>query len=90
MIGFWPFETGQVATRKLLSRLGPAWLDRPEWLAWVIRMLDPDIVHSMEFQHASYLTFAAMQRSGRPFPAWIATNWGYDIQLYGRLPEHLF
>jgi glycosyltransferase involved in cell wall biosynthesis len=88
MMGFWPFASGQPVARKLLEKLGPSWLDRPEWLAWVIRMLDPDIVHSMEFQHASYLAYAAKQRSGRPFPTWIATNWGCDIQLYGRLPEH--
>jgi len=50
--------------------------------------LQPDIVHSLEFQAAGYMTLEARQAIGAGFPAWIATNWGSDIYLFGRLPEH--
>jgi len=54
----------------------------------VIERVQPDIVHSLEIQHAGYLTLTAkMQFKGR-FPAWIVTNWGSDIFLFGKMPEH--
>jgi glycosyltransferase involved in cell wall biosynthesis len=86
--GLWPYERGTNLLYRSLSRLAPRGLDRAEWLAWVIRMLKPDIVHSMEFQHAGYLTLDAKSRSNRAFPRWLASNWGCDIHLYGRLTEH--
>src|SRR5215472_12168985 len=51
--GFWPFERGAGWVRQTLSSLAPPVLDHAEWLAWVIRMIKPDIVHSMELQHAA-------------------------------------
>lgn len=57
-------------------------------LANIIRKLKPDLVHSLEFQHAGYMTLEAKQRLKAPFPKWIATNWGSDIYLFGRLAEH--
>jgi hypothetical protein len=47
----------------------------------------PDIVHSLEFQHAGYLAAGAKEKLGRSFPAWIATNWGSDIYLFRNMPE---
>ena len=88
MVGLWPFATNEAVVRRLLPLLGPSWFDRAEWLAWVIRMIEPDIVHSLEFQHAGYLAYTAKHRSNRPFPTWIATNWGCDIHFYGRFAEH--
>ena len=61
---------------------------RAERLARLVARLAPDIVHSLEIQHAGYLTWEARQRLGKPFPPWIVTNWGSDIYLYGRLAEH--
>ena len=61
---------------------------RAERLARLVVRLAPDIVHSLEIQHAGYLTREAKQRLGKPFPPWIVTNWGSDIYLYGRLAEH--
>lgn len=57
-------------------------------LKWLIRRLKPDIVHSMEIQHAAYLTWEAKKMMKEKFPPWIVTNWGSDIYLYGRLAEH--
>lgn len=54
----------------------------------VIRKIKPDIIHSLEFQHSGYLTLEAKQGMVENFPPWIVTNWGSDIYLYGRLPEH--
>jgi hypothetical protein len=57
-------------------------------LIHVIQSIKPDIIHSLEFQHAGYLTLGAKQKLGNKFPIWIATCWGSDIYLFGRLLEH--
>ncbi|MBI5574850.1 MAG: glycosyltransferase [Deltaproteobacteria bacterium] len=57
-------------------------------LARLVDRLSPDIVHSLEIQHAGYLSLEARRRLGGSFPPWIVTNWGSDIYLYGRLAEH--
>jgi hypothetical protein len=54
----------------------------------IIRVLQPDLVHSLEIQHAGYLTSAVRKRFKTGFPKWILTNWGSDIYLFGRFPEH--
>jgi hypothetical protein len=59
-----------------------------EHLRSVIDRIRPDIVHSLEIQHAGYLTYEARKLSRGTFPPWIVTNWGSDIYLFGRLPEH--
>lgn len=65
---------------------GVAW--RARWLELMIRRIKPDIVHSMEFQGAGYLCLEVKQRMGAAFPTWIATNYGSDVLLFGRLAEH--
>jgi glycosyltransferase involved in cell wall biosynthesis len=42
----------------------------------------------MEFQEAGYLTLEVKKQFKGKFPTWIATNWGSDIYLFGRLAEH--
>ncbi len=59
-----------------------------ERLTRLVNRLRPDLVHSLEIQHAGYLTLEAKKKLGRQFPPWIVTNWGSDISLFGRLPEH--
>lgn len=74
-----------------MSRFRPELRERAAWLARVIKKVKPDLVHSLEFQHAGYLTLAArelLSREGLKFPTWAVTNWGSDIYLFGRLPEH--
>ncbi len=57
-------------------------------LARVIRKFKPDIIHSMEIQAGGYLVNRVKKNYRKSFPKWIATNWGSDIYLFGRLPEH--
>jgi hypothetical protein len=45
-------------------------------------------VQSLEIQHAGYLTSTVRRRFKTGFPKWILTNWGSDIYLFGRFPEH--
>jgi glycosyltransferase involved in cell wall biosynthesis len=60
----------------------------PEVLAALIQELKPDLIHSMEFQHSSYLVLAARDHVVGTFPGWLATNWGSDIFYFGKDPEH--
>jgi glycosyltransferase involved in cell wall biosynthesis len=55
----------------------------------VIRRIKPEIIHSLEIQHAGYLTLDARNQLGGALPAWIVTNWGSDIYLFGRLAGHV-
>ena len=57
-------------------------------LAIIIRWLQPDAVHSLEIQHAGYITLDAKNILSKKFPIWIVTNWGSDIYLFERLAEH--
>ena len=63
-----------------------------EWkvrrLAALIERIKPDVVHSLEIQHAGYLTMEAKRRMADSFPRWIVSNWGSDIYLFGRLRDH--
>jgi glycosyltransferase involved in cell wall biosynthesis len=68
--------------RRILNKLKAMALTR------VIRRVRPDIIHSLELQHAGYLTLHAKKKFPDKFPAWIATNWGSDIFLFGKLPAH--
>ena len=54
----------------------------------IIDRIKPDIIHSMEIQAAGYLTMATKKKFPDKFPPWIVTNWGSDIYLFGRRPEH--
>ncbi len=71
---------------KVLGRFFPSIFETR--LASAITKLKPDIIHSMEIQHAGYLTLATKKRFSGKFPPWIVTNWGSDIYLFGRLVAH--
>jgi hypothetical protein len=64
------------------------WPHVPEALAALITTLEPDLIHSMEFQHAAYLVLAARDRLEGRMSKWLATNWGSDIFYFGRMPGH--
>ncbi len=81
-------DLGGDRLRLLGSRLPERWSSRAAWLARVIKLLQPDIVHSLEFQQAGYLTLAARKFYEGTFPPWVTANWGSDIYLYGPLPSH--
>ena len=61
---------------------------RTRALAHAIKQTKPDIIHSLEIQHAGYITLNAKHLLGESFPKWIVTNWGSDIYLFGRLSAH--
>ena len=85
----WPLPLGADRAKMLAARLPERWSSRAAWLARVIRWLNPDMVHSLEFQQAGYLTLQARALYNGRFPAWIVSNWGSDIYLYGPLAEHV-
>jgi glycosyltransferase involved in cell wall biosynthesis len=49
----------------------------------------PDLIHSMEFQHAGYLVLSVFKQLDRCFhPKWLASNWGSDIFYYQSFQDH--
>jgi glycosyltransferase involved in cell wall biosynthesis len=71
---------------KILKRPAPTF--SASALARIIQIYKPDLIHSLEMQHAGYLTLKAKERLGGNFPTWAMTIWGSDIYLFGRLQEH--
>ena len=61
---------------------------RAKQLKKVISEFKPDIIHSLEFQGAGYLTLQVKKMDPDLFPPWIATNWGSDIYYFSRFSEH--
>lgn len=85
---WWPFKRGTTRIGNVLERWSPGFTARSSRLARVIRRIKPEIIHSLEIQHAGYLTLDARNHMSGMFPPWIATNWGSDIYLFGRLAGH--
>ena len=88
-----PFDRILVHPKLSTSRLGESdvrapWVLGPRALKKVIKKVKPDLIHSMEFQHAGYLALRTKESMGRDFPAWLATNWGSDIFYYQRFDDH--
>ena len=61
-------------------------------LCRVIKKIKPDIIQSMHIQEAGYLTLEAkkiLERdSNFKFPTWIVTNYGSEIDLFGKTIYH--
>jgi glycosyltransferase involved in cell wall biosynthesis len=74
---------GRIVTGKLFGKNY-----RAAQLARLIDKLRPDLIHSLEIQHAGYMTLEAAQMVRKPFPKWWVSNWGSDIYLFGRLDSH--
>lgn len=72
--------------RRAIERYWPRF--RALQLGRAIRRIKPDMIHSLEIQHAGYLTLEAKKLQNGEFPPWIVTNWGSDIYLFGRLAAH--
>jgi hypothetical protein len=85
----WPIPVGgQELVRKTASPFKPGWMPRAWQLARVIRKLKPDVVHSLEIQHAGYLTNVARLMLRDRFPTWVVSNWGSDTYIFGRIDAH--
>ena len=86
----WWLPTGRTFAKRMLKRWQPDYHVRR--LARLIQDFQPDIIHSLEFQHSSYLVLEArhwLQANGmKQFPTWIIQDWGNDLYLFSRLPEH--
>ena len=54
----------------------------------LIDKIKPDIIHSMETQHAGYLVYETRKLISGDFPKWLLTIWGSDLFLFGKLNEH--
>lgn len=63
--------------------------DREQDLARLIDRLAPDIIHSLETQKAGYSVARAKKLCTRPFPLWVHTIWGSDINVFGKDPAHI-
>ncbi|WP_244424803.1 glycosyltransferase [Methylobacterium nodulans] len=79
------------AVERMPSPLHMPWhpgMTMPGELVAAIRTFHPDILHTLEVQRAGYLALAAKRRLGANMPPWLLSNWGSDLYLYERLPEH--
>lgn len=74
------------AARKALQKKSPSY--REKQLILLIKKIKPDIIHSLEMQHAGYLTLNIKKQYKGKFPKWIVSCWGSDIYLYGQLKRH--
>ena len=88
LISLLPVRRGEGRAEMLVSSMLGSNNWRVSWLEQAIRRFKPDIIHSLEFQSAGYLCLGVREQMGTEFPPWIATNWGSDIFLFGKLPEH--
>ncbi|MBS1660103.1 MAG: glycosyltransferase family 4 protein [Bacteroidetes bacterium] len=57
-------------------------------LAQTIESIRPDVVHTMESQHAGYLMSEYVQSNQGPKPFWIHTTFGIDLDYFQYFPEH--
>jgi hypothetical protein len=80
-----PLTSTERAAQDLLGRQPPP----AGVLAKLIRRLRPQVVHSLEFQHAGYITYDALETlESEERPVWMVSNYGSDISLFGRLAKH--
>lgn len=88
MRGLWPFRRGRILGLRAKLTAERFGFGQAAQLAALVKWLQPDLLHSLEFQHAGYLVEETKRRFGPGFPRWIATNWGSDIYAFGKLPSH--
>jgi Glycosyltransferase len=62
------------------------------YLDELILKIKPDIIHSMESQHAGYMVndfYTATKLKPVDRPKWIHSTWGLDIDYFQHFPDHL-
>lgn len=89
VFGLWPWRLGAHVLLRVMREFRLGRFLHMMWLACLIRWLKPDLIQTLEVQHAGYLTLGARPYAGKYFPRWIATNWGSDLYLFSRLAAHL-
>jgi glycosyltransferase involved in cell wall biosynthesis len=70
----------------LLKKYSPNYFEKR--LEEVIFKFQPDIVHTLETQHAGYLYNLVYSRNSLNKVKWVHSNWGSDIQLFSKIREH--
>lgn len=83
---FSDISEGSLKIRKQINHYFPNY-----WIQYVSKKINdikPDIIHTLEIQSAGYLVSSIKKENRGKFPTWIATNWGSDIYLFGKFPEH--
>jgi hypothetical protein len=60
-----------------------------EALVRTIRELQPQLIHSLDLQHASYLCLEAKYSIGAGFPMWMASVLGGELDLLSKLESHV-
>lgn len=53
----------------------------------VIRVINPDVIHTMHTQTSAYLLVKIRRKWKGKFPRWIHSVWGSDLYYWGRFPE---
>lgn len=54
-----------------------------------INKIGPDIVHTLESQHAGYLLLEAIEQQGlKKNFLWIHSTWGIDLHYFGEIQKH--
>ena len=75
--------TSSALARRFAGRI-KSWLRLS--LKKTIELLRPDIIHSLETQHAGYLVNSLNLQHNNPF--WIHSTWGIDLHYFGSIPNH--
>lgn len=85
----WPMHMRGVTRIRELTESAKAPFRPARRLARLIERVKPDLIYTLEFQHAAYLALEARSHvAPSAFPPWAAQNWGNDIFFFGRFPEH--
>lgn len=61
---------------------------REETILRVIEKIKPDIIHTLETQHAGYQVAQIWERIKNK-PIWVHSTWGIDLHLYRNFEEHI-
>jgi len=77
------------AIRKSLGRQRLREIKQKLKLIILIKIIKPDIIHTLHTQSAGYLVADVKRRMKGGFPVWIHSVWGSDLYFWGRFPaEH--
>jgi len=94
----WPFKKGYALLNRAIGCLyklpmhkGKNQFDFSSYLLGkTINKIKPDLIHILEMQHSGYLIDNAIKNVDRKYlPKLIYTPWGSDINLFGRIDDHI-
>jgi glycosyltransferase involved in cell wall biosynthesis len=77
---------GKNLSRRLMRKIGYRKAQKMA-LKKTIELVKPDIIHTMETQHAGYLMSEASYNMNRRFK-WLHSTWGIDLHYFGNFEHH--